>query len=196
MAGHGEKLMAARKTILGKKWKWGAMVDDQRRELVHWARNNLTDHGVHSIYRDPRWWRPIWGRHASGRREGEVTGASYRGSHWLMSYGGHYWVLTANNNVVKGSRCGTTEWTAVATATAAQPRHQQVSTATGWPQCPKLIHSEDLLPRVVIRVLPSTNCSTGLNPGAGVTGGEVQCTWRSFCYCTIGNSFSASDRVS
>jgi hypothetical protein len=52
MAGHGEKLAAARKTELGEKQNWDATVDDQRRELVHWARNNLMKHVERSIYRD------------------------------------------------------------------------------------------------------------------------------------------------
>jgi hypothetical protein len=82
---------AARKMELGEKQNWDAMVDDQRWELVHWTRNNLPKHGERSIYRDQQRWCPIWGRHAGGRREGEVTGASYRGGHWLMSSGGHSW---------------------------------------------------------------------------------------------------------
>jgi hypothetical protein len=36
---------------------------------------------------------------ATGER-GWVTGASYRGGHWLTSYDGYYWVLAACNNVV------------------------------------------------------------------------------------------------
>jgi hypothetical protein len=70
MAGHGEKLTAARKTELGEKRNWDATVDDQRRELVHWARNNLMKHAERSIYRDQQWWHPIWGRHTGGRRKG------------------------------------------------------------------------------------------------------------------------------
>jgi hypothetical protein len=60
-------------------------------------------------------------------------------------------------------------------ATVAQPRHRQVGTAIGRPQCPKLIHIEDLLPRVVIRAQPGTNRNADVNPGAGVTGG-VRCS--------------------
>jgi hypothetical protein len=56
-------------------------VDDQRRELVHWVRNNLAELTGASIYRVHQWWRPIWRRHDGGRREGEVTGASYYGIH-------------------------------------------------------------------------------------------------------------------
>jgi hypothetical protein len=59
MAGHDEMLTAARKTELGGKRNWDATVDDQRRELVHWARNNLTKHAKRSIYRDQQRWCPI-----------------------------------------------------------------------------------------------------------------------------------------
>jgi hypothetical protein len=38
--------------------------------------------------------------HRRPERE-EVTGASYRGGHWLMSYDGHCCVLTVGNNMVK-----------------------------------------------------------------------------------------------
>jgi hypothetical protein len=74
MAGHDEMFMAARKTELGEKWNWDATVDDQRRELVHLVRNNLTEHAERSIYRDQQRWHPIWGRHTGGQREGEITG--------------------------------------------------------------------------------------------------------------------------
>ena len=64
-------------------------MDDQRQGLVHWARNNLVELDEHSIYSDHQWWRSIWGRHTDGRRKRKVTGTSYRGGHWLMSYGDH-----------------------------------------------------------------------------------------------------------
>jgi hypothetical protein len=82
MAGHDEKLTAAQKTELGEKRNWDATVDDQKRELVHWACNNLTEHAERSVYRDQQQWRPIWGRHAGDRRKAKVIGASYRGIHW------------------------------------------------------------------------------------------------------------------
>jgi hypothetical protein len=37
---------------------------------MHWAHNNLAELAMHSIYKDQQRWCPIWGRHASGRREG------------------------------------------------------------------------------------------------------------------------------
>ena len=80
----------ARKTDLGGKENWDAMVDDQRRELVHWVRNNLADLVDHSIYRSQQRWRPIWRRHDGGRRKKKASDVSYRGSHWLRSYDGHW----------------------------------------------------------------------------------------------------------
>jgi hypothetical protein len=65
----------------GKKQNRNATVDDQKRELVHWVRNNLMENAERSIYRDQQRWRPIWRRHAGGRREREVTGTRYRGIH-------------------------------------------------------------------------------------------------------------------
>jgi hypothetical protein len=73
---------------------------------VHWARNNLVEQPGVSIYGGFERRLRIWKGSAGDRREEEVTGASYRGGHWLMSYGGHYCVLTAGNNMVKGSRHG------------------------------------------------------------------------------------------
>ena len=74
----------ARKPDLGKKGNWEAMVDDQRRELVHWVRNNLAELTGASIYRIHQRWHPIWRRRAGGWREGKFTGASYRGIHWSV----------------------------------------------------------------------------------------------------------------
>jgi hypothetical protein len=48
---HGAVLTAAQRFDLGEMGNWGALVDDQRRELVHWVRNNLADLVDHSIYR-------------------------------------------------------------------------------------------------------------------------------------------------
>jgi hypothetical protein len=73
MASHSEMFTAVQKTELGKR-NWGATVANRRRGLVHWARNNLTEHIERSIYRDQQWWHPIWGRHVGGRREGGITG--------------------------------------------------------------------------------------------------------------------------
>jgi hypothetical protein len=39
------------KTELGEKRNWGATVDDQRRGLVLWLRNNLAEQAGASIYR-------------------------------------------------------------------------------------------------------------------------------------------------
>jgi hypothetical protein len=52
MAGHSEMFTTARKTELGEKQNWDARVDNQRRELLHWARNNLTKLTGASIYKD------------------------------------------------------------------------------------------------------------------------------------------------
>ena len=69
-------------TDLGEIRNWEARVNDKRRELVLWMRNNLAELTGASIYRVHQRWRLIWRRRAGGRREGEVTGASYRGIHW------------------------------------------------------------------------------------------------------------------
>jgi hypothetical protein len=65
-------------------------MDDQRRELVHWVRNNLVELTGASIYRIHQRWRPIWRRRAGGQRKEKASNMSYRGSHWLRSYGGHW----------------------------------------------------------------------------------------------------------
>jgi hypothetical protein len=48
---------------------WEALVDDQRRELVRWVRNNLAELTTASIYRIRRRWHPIWRRRAGDQRE-------------------------------------------------------------------------------------------------------------------------------
>jgi hypothetical protein len=70
-------------TNLGEIRNWEALVNDQRRELVLWMRNNLVEHTGVSIYRHQRW-RPILRRCAGSRREGRFTGASYCGIHWRV----------------------------------------------------------------------------------------------------------------
>jgi hypothetical protein len=71
-----------RKTDLGEMRNWEALVDDQRRELVHWVPNNLAELTGASFYRIHQRWRPILRRRAGGRREGKFTSAGYRGIHW------------------------------------------------------------------------------------------------------------------
>jgi hypothetical protein len=46
-------------THLGQMGNWEALVDDQRRELVLWLRNNLAKLTRVAIYRLHRRWRPI-----------------------------------------------------------------------------------------------------------------------------------------
>jgi hypothetical protein len=77
------------------------MMANRREGLVHWARNNLAGLTGASIYNDQRHWHPIRRRHAGGWREGEVTDASYRGGHWLMSYDGHWVLTTTHDDVVR-----------------------------------------------------------------------------------------------
>jgi hypothetical protein len=72
----------ARKIDLGEMRNWEALVNDQRRELVHWVHNNLAELTGASIYRINQRWCPIWRRRASGLREGKFPGAGYRGIHW------------------------------------------------------------------------------------------------------------------
>jgi hypothetical protein len=57
-----------------------AMVSNRRRGTMHWVRNKLMEHAERSIYSDQQRWRPIWGRHAGGRREG---GSHRRALSWL-----------------------------------------------------------------------------------------------------------------
>jgi hypothetical protein len=72
-------------TDLGEIRNWEALVNDQRRELVLWMRNNLAELTGASIYRVHQLWRPILRRCAGGRREGKFTDASYRGIHWRVN---------------------------------------------------------------------------------------------------------------
>jgi hypothetical protein len=46
-------------TDLGEMGNWEALVDDRRRELVLWMRNNLAELIGVAIYRLHRRWRPI-----------------------------------------------------------------------------------------------------------------------------------------
>jgi hypothetical protein len=46
-------------TDLGEMGNWEALVDDQRRELVLWMRNNLVELTRAAIYRFHRRWHPI-----------------------------------------------------------------------------------------------------------------------------------------
>jgi hypothetical protein len=71
-------------TDLGEIRNWEALVNDQRRELVLWMRNNLAELTGASIYRVHQQWLPILRRCAGGRREGKLTDASYRGIHWRV----------------------------------------------------------------------------------------------------------------
>jgi hypothetical protein len=57
---------------LGEMENWEALVNDQRRELVLWMRNNLAELTRAAIYRFHRRWRPILRSCAGGRREGNV----------------------------------------------------------------------------------------------------------------------------
>jgi hypothetical protein len=56
-------------------------VNDERRELVLWMRNNLAELTRASIYRVHQRWRSVWRRRTGGRRDGRFTGASCRGFH-------------------------------------------------------------------------------------------------------------------
>jgi hypothetical protein len=51
---HGDVL-----TALGEMGNWEDLVDDQRRELVLWMRNNLAKLTGAAIYSLHRRWRPI-----------------------------------------------------------------------------------------------------------------------------------------
>jgi transcription elongation factor len=66
---------------IGGKRNWGATVDDQRRGLVLWPRNNLAEQARASIYRGFERRLQIWKGNAGGRREEEVTSVSYHGGH-------------------------------------------------------------------------------------------------------------------
>jgi hypothetical protein len=46
-------------TDLGEMGNWESLVDNQRRELVLWMRNNLAKLTGAPIYRLHRWWHPI-----------------------------------------------------------------------------------------------------------------------------------------
>jgi hypothetical protein len=84
-------------------------------------------------------WRP--------RERGWVIAAIYRGGHWVRSYGGHWWAITADNHVVKGS------WRGTITANDVHLDDGRSATlpASGWgdraKQCPKFIPGEDLFTR-------------------------------------------------
>jgi hypothetical protein len=97
------------------------MVNDRRRVLVLWMRNYLAELTGASIYRSHRRWRPIWRKCAGGQREGRFTDAGYRGIHWFMVYGGHYWVFMACDEWWDDLRRVITELHGGTTATVAQP---------------------------------------------------------------------------
>jgi hypothetical protein len=174
-AGHNEVFMVARKPDLGEERNWGSTVANRRWGLGHWAHNNLADLVDHSIYKSQRRWRPIWRRCAGGRKKEKVPGVNYRGSHRLRSYCGHWWAITAGNDVVKGSRRGAIMVNGVHLG----DNRSATSSASGWaterPQCSEFIHGETFSPGVVIRALLGPNRSADANPSARVTGGEIHC---------------------
>jgi hypothetical protein len=156
---------------------WKALVDDQTRELVHRVRNNLADLVDHSIYRSQHQWRPIWRRRAGGRRKKKASDVSYRGSHWLRSYGGHWWAITAGNGVVKGSRHGAITMTSIHLAMAARPRRRQVDTVTERLQCPIFISCQRSFTPRCYQSATGHESQRRRESGRRVTGGEVHCTW-------------------
>jgi hypothetical protein len=165
MTDHGEMSHGGVLTDLGEMGNWEALVDDQRRELVLWTRNNLAELTGASIYRVHQWLHPILRRCGGGRREGMFTGAGYRGNHWLRSYSGHWWAISASNDVLKGSHAQS-RWTVYTSATAARPRRRQVDGRHSGHNAPTSSTARSFHQGVVIRALLGTNHSAGANPSA------------------------------
>jgi hypothetical protein len=168
-------------------------VDDQRRELVHWVRNNLAELTGASIHQR---WRPIWRRRAGDQREGEVTGASYRGIHWSNDSDDRHAIYCDLR------RCGNkaVAWHARVNG----DHHRDDRAATSWCKWMRgqsshsaltSSHAKDLSPRVVIRALSGMNHSADANLSAGSPAAKCTAPGIFFSYCTMGSSFSAPDRV-
>jgi hypothetical protein len=139
-AGHGEAFTVARKTDLGEERNWGAMVANWMEGLVLWLRDNLAEITGAWIYRAQWRWCPIWRRCAGDRRKEKVPDVNYHGSHRLRSYDGHWWAITAGNDVVKGS------WHGAIIVNGVHPGDGRSATSptSGWAtertQCSEFIH--------------------------------------------------------
>jgi hypothetical protein len=106
-------------------------------------RNNLAELIGTSFYRVHQRWRPILIRCAGGRREGRFTGAGYRGNHWLRSYDGHWWAISASNDVVKGSLHGAIAVNSVHLGDGRSATSPSSGYDAWADKCSELIHSED-----------------------------------------------------
>jgi hypothetical protein len=135
-------------------------------------------------------------KEAGDRREGWVTGASYRGGHWLTSYSSYFWLLAACNNVVNRLQRGAIAMNG--------DFHGDDRPTTSWRKwvrrqgdhsAPTSSLARDLLPYVVIRVPSGTNRRADEDRGAGSSavrytkpaiffrllynGMSIQCAWQS-----------------
>jgi hypothetical protein len=173
---------------------WEDLVDDQRRELVLWMRNNLAELTGAAIYSFDRRWRPIWRKRDGGRREGRFTDAGYRGIHWRVDSEDRQatycdqlrrgnktiaWQARVNGNHHRNDRVATSrrKWMGDRAATMLRfhPR-RDLFTRSRYPRVTEREHS------------------VGVNPSTRITGGEVQCIcWSFSVYCTMGSFIQGSD---
>jgi hypothetical protein len=156
---------------LGEIPNWGAVGNDWRWGLVHWMHNYLAELTGAVIYRFHRRWWLILEKTRGGREREWVTVVVCRGDHWAMSYGGHWAVTMACDDVVNGLRRGAT---AVNGAYSGDGRSAtspaQVGTATGRNSGPSSSSTRYFLPRAVICTLLSTNRNNGDDHGVELTG--------------------------
>jgi hypothetical protein len=168
-------------TDLGLMKNWEALVDDRRQELVLWMCNNLAELTGAAIYKLHRRWRPIRRKCAGGRRE-ELSHCGVLP--WNSpDLGG--WLSLVNLHGAKQRGKLPNVWHN--RGKQRQPRWWpcshvagQVSTATGRPQCPKLIHGEDLFTAERNPLIRGRNHGGQRESRRGVTGGEVHCICWSF----------------
>jgi hypothetical protein len=150
---------------------------NQRRGLVHWARNNLTELTGRSIYSDHQWWHPILRRCAGGRGGREFTGASGRGFHWGNDLGDRPTIYCGP--LRRGETADGVAWPR---GTAARRRWSrghvvaQVGTVTERPQCPVFISCQRSFTSRGYPRATGHESQRRWGSRRRVIGGEIQCT--------------------
>jgi hypothetical protein len=140
-------------------------VNNRRRELVLWMRNNLAELTGASSYRVHQWWRPILRRCAGGRRERRFIVVGYRGIHWRVDS------EDRQATYCDQRQCGNKAivWQGlkeIITVTAVRPRRGASGWATERPQCSDFIHGEIFSPGGRYPCFTGVNHSAGVNPSA------------------------------
>ena len=151
-------------TDLGELQNWSVLVDDLRHELVCWVHDYLMEFTVCSIYRARGRWLLNLEWRTGGRRGGIALEQEMCGF--------HHGRLPAMNQLSRAAYCDEVKlqgtW---------RPIGRWPTPANLFGPAPSLIHGEDLFTLKRYPTTNSTNRVAGTNPGAGVVGGKVHCTY-------------------